>query len=445
MIYLAVIFSSIFFLPAIAWAEVHITEIAWMGTAESQYSEWLELYNDGENAVNLAGWKLHEGDGEVLVFTFTKSIPAGEYLLLERTTASAPDAVPDVDDEAGAFGGGGLANTGEDLVLTDAAGTTIASLSYSGGWPAGDATTKRTMQWNGSKWITATATPKAGTSSSGGGGGEEEDPEDALEAEPIPAVSPNKPQIEFTLPQTVYRGVPYEFSARPVLEYGYRIDEGVLYWNMGDGTVITQTRVAPITHTYQYPGTYTISFSYRDPNNRHPTLKDSKKVRVASPTIAIEIVEGKALEIKNTSTTPLDLSGWRVLASNHAVAIPDMTVIAEKSTAVIPFIALGIPYTTTLAVIDPSGSVVARSGTATTVQKTPQPPTIYTERESIPFDDTTIGEQELFAETTVDTDNTSPIQNRTKTLIFGAVALFVIGLSILLERFMAQQEYSQGE
>jgi hypothetical protein len=34
----------------------------------------------------------------------------------------------------------------------------------------------------------------------------------------------------------------------------------------------------------------------------------------------------------------------------------------------------------------------------------------------------------------------SPVQNRTKGIIFGAVLLFVIGLSILLERFMAQQE-----
>ena len=44
----------------------------------------------------------------------------------------------------------------------------------------------------------------------------------------------------------------------------------------------------------------------------------------------------------------------------------------------------------------------------------------------------------------IETEQSStPIRNRTKTIIFGAVALFVIGLSILLERAMARREYQE--
>jgi hypothetical protein len=75
----------------VASASVRITEIAWMGTAESQFAEWFELFNDGSEDVNLTGWKLYEDAGEQLVFTLTKTIPSNGYLLVERTTASSPD------------------------------------------------------------------------------------------------------------------------------------------------------------------------------------------------------------------------------------------------------------------------------------------------------------------------------------------------------------------
>lgn len=50
-----------------AFASVRITEIAWMGTAESQFGEWIELYNDSAENVSLSGWKLYEG-GESNLF-----------------------------------------------------------------------------------------------------------------------------------------------------------------------------------------------------------------------------------------------------------------------------------------------------------------------------------------------------------------------------------------
>ncbi len=146
--------------PTFAHADIRINEVAWMGTAASQYSEWIELYNDGTDAVSLAGWKLYK-TGETLLFTLSKSIAAGGYLLVERTTATAPDAIPGINDEAGTFGGGGLRNSGEDLSLEDKEGTVINILPFAGGWPAGDAKSKDTMQWNGTKWITAPGTPDA--------------------------------------------------------------------------------------------------------------------------------------------------------------------------------------------------------------------------------------------------------------------------------------------
>ncbi|HTH92912.1 MAG TPA: lamin tail domain-containing protein [Candidatus Paceibacterota bacterium] len=160
MKYFIALFLCVLLLPAYALANVKINEVAWMGTASSQYSEWIELHNDGTDSVSLDGWKLYK-TGNTVLFTLSKTISAGGYVLVERTTASAPDAVPGVAGESGTFGGGGLRNTGEDLTLVDKTGKIIDNLPFAGGWPAGDAKTKDTMQLNGSSWITAPGTPDA--------------------------------------------------------------------------------------------------------------------------------------------------------------------------------------------------------------------------------------------------------------------------------------------
>ena len=158
--YITLFLCACFFPVATVFASIRINEVAWMGTAASQYSEWIELYNDGPDAVSLDGWKIYK-TGNTLLYTLSKSINAGGYVLVERITASAPDAVRGIDDEAGTFGGGGLRNTGEDLTLEDKDGNAVNILPFADGWPAGDAKNKDTMQWTGTKWITAPGTPDA--------------------------------------------------------------------------------------------------------------------------------------------------------------------------------------------------------------------------------------------------------------------------------------------
>ena len=46
---------------AAAEPAVLINEVAWMGTAVSANDEWLELYNQTEQEIDLAGWKLESG------------------------------------------------------------------------------------------------------------------------------------------------------------------------------------------------------------------------------------------------------------------------------------------------------------------------------------------------------------------------------------------------
>ncbi len=147
-----------------AAGEVIISEVAWMGTNNGGTSgadaadEWIELYNQSAYSIELAGWSLEAADGtpKIIFSSTTPPIAAGGFFLLERTDdGSLPGVVADF------IYTGALSNSGEVLILKDTNGNEINRVDASSGWPAGDNSTKETMQWTGSTWITAEPTPRA--------------------------------------------------------------------------------------------------------------------------------------------------------------------------------------------------------------------------------------------------------------------------------------------
>jgi hypothetical protein len=122
---------------------IWINEIAWAGTIASPYDEWIELYNPGPVAVDLNGWRLTDG-GDIDVI-LTGSLPPYRYYLLERT-----DDTTIADLPANQIYTGGLSNSGESLFLHDSAGGLIDSSNRDGGaWPAGDASSRASMERRG--------------------------------------------------------------------------------------------------------------------------------------------------------------------------------------------------------------------------------------------------------------------------------------------------------
>ncbi len=128
--------------PQDAGPTVVINEVAWMGTTASYQDEWLELYNNTPLTVSMEGWALSSNDGMTLALN--GSIAPYGYYLIERTN---DDTVSDVTaDWIGSFGAG-LSNGGEVLTLTNASGIVVDTANHGGGaWPAGNNTTKATME-----------------------------------------------------------------------------------------------------------------------------------------------------------------------------------------------------------------------------------------------------------------------------------------------------------
>jgi len=138
---------------------VVVNEIAWMGTETSANDEWIELYNNSDNDIDLEGWLLKADDEKPLI-NLTGSIKAKDFYLLERTGDEAVPGIP-----ADLIYTGALENSGETLQLYDNSENLIDSVNCSDEWSAGDNATKQTMERKGlQEWQTSQSpggTPKA--------------------------------------------------------------------------------------------------------------------------------------------------------------------------------------------------------------------------------------------------------------------------------------------
>src|SRR3989338_6647796 len=144
-----------------AQAAVRINEIAWMGTATSSTSEWIELANDAGVSVVLSGWRIEAMDGSPTI-ALSGSIAANGYYVIERTNDGA---VPNVTADLVVPFGTGLSNAGETLNVKDATGAIVDTVVGGKNWVAigGNRKAKHTAQRlsGTSGWVTGIPTPRA--------------------------------------------------------------------------------------------------------------------------------------------------------------------------------------------------------------------------------------------------------------------------------------------
>ena len=145
--------------------KIIINEVAWMGTQNSSNDEWIELKNISSGIIDLSNWQLlDQGEQIKIIFSSTARLGAGQFLLLERTN---DETVPNIS--ADIIYVGSLANQNEGLRLFDNNCQLQDEVFAQPDWPAGDNTSKRTMERKTDlAWQTSSnslGTPKAENSS----------------------------------------------------------------------------------------------------------------------------------------------------------------------------------------------------------------------------------------------------------------------------------------
>ncbi|MBU1176829.1 MAG: lamin tail domain-containing protein [Patescibacteria group bacterium] len=270
IIFYLLIIGCFFIFPNSIFAatnDVVINEIAWMGTEISYNDEWIELYNNTGQDIDLTGWILKAVD-ETPDIILEETIAANGYFLLERTN---DDSVPNII--ADQIYVGTLGNTGENLELYNSENNLIDSVNSSGEWFAGDNTTKQTMERKDSlesgsvsdNWQTSQeihGTPKAQNSSGTETTPEnsEDQPEEESTSSEITIIPVNYPPVAFAgtdITALINQEIIFDGS----LSSDLNNDSLSYFWNFGDGA----TDIEQISkHTYLYPGQYIVSLLVDD-------------------------------------------------------------------------------------------------------------------------------------------------------------------------------------
>ena len=152
------IFAFFAITPFYAGASLEITEIMYDLSGTDTNREWIEIYNNGEESVDVSTWKFfEENTNHNLVASQGDTVLVkGEYAVIadkpEKFLIDWPDFAGIILDSSFS-----LKNTGETLTLKDADLNIIDSVSYTSDWGAeGDG---NSLQKIGGEWKAAAPTP----------------------------------------------------------------------------------------------------------------------------------------------------------------------------------------------------------------------------------------------------------------------------------------------
>jgi len=297
---------------------VIINEVAWMGTSNSADDEWVELKNISGTEINLAGWQLLDKNNQIKIFFNNQPrVLIKGFFLLERTN---DDSVPYIP--ADLIYSGGLNNTNETLYLFDENCQLQDEVLANPNWPAGDNSSKRTMERKSDlTWQTSTepgGTPKMENSGGyyvyqGGSSGVSSSPLSSDTEPPIANAGPD---------QTIIINEPITFDASGssdnvgITSYRWDIDNNDgLNWDNPDLTGQKPT----FNRGYLNPGTYIVTLRVSDKAGNKATdtliitIAPPPKILITEIQIERETAKQDFIELYNPNNFDVYLKDYRLV------------------------------------------------------------------------------------------------------------------------------------
>ncbi|MFN3939684.1 MAG: CotH kinase family protein, partial [Chitinophagales bacterium] len=131
-----------------AEAEIIVTEINYNSENTANSGDWIELFNNGTNAIDISGWQLSDATGTNILHVPVQTIlEANAYIVFTADVKQFKSMHPDVINVIGDFGFK-LNNDADTLILTALNGDIIFSVAYADNadWPQGADGTGRTLE-----------------------------------------------------------------------------------------------------------------------------------------------------------------------------------------------------------------------------------------------------------------------------------------------------------
>jgi hypothetical protein len=331
--------------PAVMHAQM-INEIMYDVPGTDTGREWIEFFNSSANTFDLTGWKFLENDtiSHLALSAFQGSliISPGAYAVIVSDTTKF---LADWPGYTGTIlkGSFSLSNASSTLHLKSPSGTLIdqayASNSESDG--TGNALSR---QSDGS-WVAATPTPGAVNVApviQSQNNSDTATTTDTTTDTNIPVVTPiysshysfvpvsdtpaQKLSASVGRNRLGFVGVPLAFKAITDTN-----DTNASYfWSFGDGG---DTQGKEVTHTYLYPGTYTLVlnvklFEYE--------AVSRATIKIVVPQVVVSSASPDFIELKNNSEYEMNLYGFRLREGTKIFEFPMDTIVGPKAEVILP-------------------------------------------------------------------------------------------------------------
>lgn len=382
--------TSIALFPGIANAQIVISEVMYDPPGSDDKQEWIELYNAGGDAVDLAKYTFSDGSSATKHGLNVPpknggigslSVPAGGYLIIADDATTFVAAYPSVanvidstmslpDPAAGVANNVTLFDDQKNLVdtFTYVGGTNAdnkgdsAQRADSGIIPAaptpGAANAQIADTTQAETQASSTSQTDAGTNAS-----QTQAPVSSYVPPPVPVLfaDAGSDRIETVAADTSLSGRAYDRAQKEVTTL-------VRYqWNFGDGaTAEGKTAV----HHWDFPGRYAVTLSVA---NGDDTAIDRIIVTAEPAQLRFVVYDDGSAAIVNLAGHDLDLSRWLIRNGAQSFTLPEGTIVLSNSPLRIGQKTLGFWSSAQTELDYPNGVRVLGAGESTQPVMTPAP------------------------------------------------------------------------
>jgi hypothetical protein len=316
---------ALILVPKITNAEVYISEIMYDLEGTDSDREWVEVYNDTSENVDLSTYFLYESNVAHKI-TGSEVLDSNEYGIIvdsvEKFKIDWPDFTGKIFDSSFS-----LTNVGEELILLDANKNELDKVIYSP--DQGAKGTGNSLQLFEEIFIPGAPTP-----------GEENvtEPADENPNEPVDKsnsdensnnsthsgqnnVSDFSPSVKIKTgigrDRVVSLNSPIEFEV-----YLSDNEKGKHFWNFGDNK---KARGEKVEHFYKHIGEYNVVV-----NSYFETHANTSRIKVSVVNPELEItVDNNILEIKNIGNREINLGGFEIKINSETEKIIKDTIISQ--------------------------------------------------------------------------------------------------------------------
>ena len=337
---LTICISCIFKVEALIISEVMSNPVG-----DDSGREWVEIYNDSDNSIDISSLTISIKNGNPVNVTPMQggtTLASNSYAIIGSTVSSATKFLQDYPTYNGILlkSGISLVNTGitsidirlNGIVADILSSYTAAKEGYTLSRINGNFVLSNPTPGNDNQVFVQDVVTQSSTTTDN--------------QSTIAQATPPQADIVLYMPteKIVVAGQETEFSVFGLTRGGKVIDNLKYTWAYGDGG---QGVGSTTVYRYAYPGKYIVLV---EGGNGYVIGTGRMSVKVVTPEIFIEKINngkyGNYIDISNPNNYDLDFSQWKLSIDGAVFPFPKNTLIAENSVTHISSLAMGFASTT---------------------------------------------------------------------------------------------------